>query len=325
MQTVGQTEPGSEDSPVREGAGKRALITGLAGFTGRYMAQELAAAGYRVFGTANPVEAPAGASYAMPDDVFAVDLCDRSAVNAMIEQVQPDVVVHLAGIAFVAHANAGLIYQVNVMGSRNLLEALAASAHRPSAVLLASSANIYGNADVPVIGEDQTPAPANDYAVSKLAMEYMARLWMDRLPIILARPFNYTGVGQADNFLLPKIVSHFRRGAREIELGNLAIARDFSDVRSVVRSYRGLVARAHGAAWTNPAFNICSGHSTSLHAVIAMMEEIAGYKIAVKVNPAFVRSNDVMTLTGSRAKLDEAIGPVPQVPLAETLDWMYRA
>ena len=305
---------------AREGAGKRALITGLAGFTGHYMAAELAAAGYQVFGTAMPSEL-AGDSQA---DVYSVDLLDRPAVAAMIAQVQPDVVVHLAGIAFVAHANAGLIYQVNVVGTRNLLEALAACSHRPSAVLLASSANIYGNADVPVIDESIAPSPANDYAVSKLAMEYMARLWMDRLPIILARPFNYTGVGQSDNFLLPKIVSHFRRGAREIELGNLAIARDFSDVRSVVRSYRALIAAAP-AAWPNPAFNVCSGHSTSLQSVIAMMEEIAGYQIAVKVNPAFVRSNDVLTLTGSRAKLDAAVGPIEPVPLADTLRWMYSA
>jgi len=305
---------------AREGAGKRALITGLAGFTGHYMAAELAAAGYQVFGTAMPSEL-AGDSQA---DVYSVDLLDRPAVAAMIAQVQPDVVVHLAGIAFVAHANAGLIYQVNVVGTRNLLEALAACSHRPSAVLLASSANIYGNADVSVIDESIAPSPANDYAVSKLAMEYMARLWMDRLPIILARPFNYTGVGQSDNFLLPKIVSHFRRGAREIELGNLAIARDFSDVRSVVRSYRALIAVAP-AAWPNPAFNVCSGHSTSLQSVIAMMEEIAGYQIAVKVNPAFVRSNDVLTLTGSRAKLDAAVGAIEPVPLADTLRWMYSA
>jgi nucleoside-diphosphate-sugar epimerase len=311
---------------LQEGAGKRALITGLAGFTGHYMALELAAAGYRVFGTAMPAKAAGIASSCDPAEVFAVDLCDRAAVQAMIEQVQPDVVVHLAGIAFVAHANVELMYQVNIVASRNLLEALAAAPHRPGAVLLASSANIYGNADVPVIDESVAPAPANDYAVSKLAMEYMARLWIDRLPIILARPFNYTGVGQADNFLLPKIVGHFRRGAREIELGNLAIARDFSDVRSVVRSYRGLLARAaSGAAWANPAFNVCSGRSASLQSVIATMEEIAGYKIAVRVNPAFVRSNDVMTLTGSRAKLDQAIGGVEQVPLAATLEWMYRA
>lgn len=304
---------------VQEGAGKRALITGLAGFTGHYMVAELAAAGYRVFGTAMPSETAAS------PDTFKVDLLDRAAVSAMVEEVQPHVVVHLAGIAFVAHANAELIYRVNVVGTRNLLEALAACPHRPGAVLLASSANIYGNAAVPVIDETVTPAPANDYAVSKLAMEYMARLWMDRLPIILARPFNYTGVGQAENFLLPKIVSHFRRGAREIELGNLDIARDFSDVRSLVRSYRGLLDATPAAGWADPAFNICSGHSTSLRSVISMMEEIAGYKIDVRVNPAFVRSNDVLTLTGSRAKLDDAIGAVGQFTLTDTLRWMFHA
>jgi len=132
------------DTQIREGEGKRALITGLTGFTGPYLAAELTAAGYRVFGTAVPGTAPA-------PDVFAVDLCDRTAVAAMVEQVQPDVVAHLAGIAYVAHANVDLIYRVNVSGTRNLLEALAANAHRPSAVLLASSANIYGNASVPVI------------------------------------------------------------------------------------------------------------------------------------------------------------------------------
>lgn len=306
---------------VQEGAGKRALITGLAGFTGRYMAAELAAAGYSVSGTIMPSESPAQVS----DMVFPVDLLDRTALAGVVEQVRPDVVVHLAGISFVAHANADLMYRVNVVGCRNLLDALAACTHRPGAVLLASSANIYGNAMVPVIDERVAPAPANDYAVSKLAMEHMARLWMDRLPIILARPFNYTGVGQTDNFLLPKIVSHFRRGAREIELGNLAIARDFSDVRSVVRSYRSLLAAVPAGGWPDPAFNVCSGQSTSLRSVIAMVEEIAGYQIDVKVNPAFVRSNDVLTLTGSRAKLDNAIGAVGQFALTDTLRWMFHA
>ena len=208
MQRVA-TQETARPTGAREGEGKRALITGLPGFTGAYLARELSAAGYRVFGTA--LAGDAGGP-----DIFTVDLLDRAAVAGMIEQVQPDVVAHLAGIAFVGHDNAEQIYRVNVAGTRNLLEALAASPHKPSSVLLASSANIYGNADVALIDEDVAPMPANDYAVSKLAMEYMARLWMDKLPIVIVRPFNYTGVGQSENFLLPKIVAHFRKGARRI-------------------------------------------------------------------------------------------------------------
>ena len=177
------TEPQSTLNLTGEGVGKRALITGLRGFTGRYLARELEEAGYEVFGTALPGE-PSG------KNVFHVDLCDRAGVAAMVEQIQPDVVAHLAGIAFVAHSNAELIYRVNILGSRNLLEALAAQSHKPQAVLLASSANVYGNACAGVIDETIAPAPANDYAVSKLAMEHMAQLWTDKLPIIIVRPFN---------------------------------------------------------------------------------------------------------------------------------------
>jgi nucleoside-diphosphate-sugar epimerase len=297
-----------------EGRGKRALITGLRGFTGHYLAQELSAAGYRVFGTALPGEQGG-------PDVFTVDMCDRDAVAAMIEQVQPDVVAHLAAIAFVGHANVEQIYRVNILATRNLLEALAAQPQRPSAVLLASSANVYGNACSGVIDESVMPMPANDYAVSKLAMEYMAKLWADKLPIVIARPFNYTGVGQEDNFLLPKIVAHFRKGAREIELGNLAVARDFSDVRMVAACYRRLL-HARPAGQT---FNVCSGQPHALAGVIDTMAEIAGYAIEVRVNPAFVRKNDVLTLVGSNEKLSSVIGSVIPTPLHDTLRWMYQA
>ncbi len=299
---------------TREGEGRRALITGIHGFTGRYMAAELAEAGYRVFGTVMPGSQGG-------QDLYAVDLCERAAVAAMIEQVRPDVVVHLAGIAFVGHANVEQIYRVNLLGTRNLLEALAASAHAPSAVLLASSGNIYGNADVAVIDEQQAPAPGNDYGVSKLAMEYMARLWSDKLPITIVRPFNYTGVGQSESFLLPKIVNHFRARAPQIELGNIAIARDFSDVRMVVRCYRRLLA----AKPAGQLFNVCSGVPHTLDAVLAMMGEIAGYRIEVRVNPAFVRAQDVLRLTGSHAKLASLIGPIAVTPLEQTLRWMYQA
>lgn len=305
---------GIRQQPPREGAGKRALITGLHGFTGHYMARELAAAGYRVFGTVRSGDAPG-------PDVFKADLDDRAGLAAVTGQVRPDVVVHLAGMSFVADGDAARMYRVNVAGTRNLLEALADDTHTPSCVLLASSANVYGNAAVPVIDENVAPAPANDYAVSKLALEYMARLWMDRLPIVIVRPFNYTGVGQGENFLLPKIVAHFRKGARRIELGNLAIARDFSDVRTVAHSYRRLLA----AAPAGQVFNVCSGRSHSLRSVIDMMSDIAGYRIDVHVNPAYVRAHDVLTLAGSNAGLVAAIGAVEPIPLVETLRWMYRA
>ncbi len=299
---------------ANEGAGKRALITGLHGFTGRHLAEELRAAGYRVFGA--DLVAAGGEI-----DVFSVDLCDRAAVAALIDQVRPDVVAHLAGISFVAHSDSELVYRVNIVGTRNLLEALAACPHKPESVLLASSAHIYGNADVELIDESLAPSPMGDYAVSKLAMEYMARLWNDKLPITIVRPFNYIGVGQHENFLLPKIVSHFRREARSIELGNLNIARDFSDVRVVSQVYRRLLQ----GATAGQSFNICSGRAHSLAEVLACMADIAGYQIDVKVNPAFVRDNDVLRLTGNRAKLDAAIGVIEPMPLADTLRWMYLA
>lgn len=300
---------------MTQSAGKRALITGIHGFTGHYLAQALQAAGYRVFGTA--LSPSAGEA-----DVISLDLGEREAVLRMVEAVQPDVVVHLAAIAFVAHSDVAAMYRTNVVGTRNLLEALAGQANKPSAVLLASSANIYGNADVEPISEEVAPAPANDYAVSKLAMEYMARLWLDRLPITIVRPFNYTGVGQHENFLLPKIVSHFRRGERDIELGNLHVWRDFSDVRMVVDSYLRLLAKGSGIA--GQTFNVCSGIGHSLGEALDMMAEIAGYRINVHVNPAFVRSNEVARLVGSNAKLAAAIGPLNQQPLATTLRWMYE-
>jgi len=173
------------------------------------------------------------------------------------------------------------------------------------------------------ISEAVAPAPANDYAVSKLAMEYMARLWMERLPITIVRPFNYTGQGQHENFLLPKIVSHFKRGARDIELGNLHVWRDFSDVRMVVDSYCRLVEL--GGELAGQTFNVCSGMGHSLGEVLDMMAGIAGYRINVSVNPAFVRSNEVVRLVGSNAKLQAAIGTLHQRPLAETLRWMYES
>jgi len=281
----------------------------MGGFTGHYVAAELRDAGYEVVGLS---QATADAN------VHAVDLCDRDVLAAFMEGQHFDAVVHLAAISFVAHGDADAIYRVNIVGTRNLLEALESAAAKPRIVVLASSANIYGNVTVEPITEATPPAPANDYAVSKLAMEYMASLWKDRLPIAVTRPFNYTGVGQGKQFLIPKIVDHYRRRATEIELGNTDVVRDFLDVRDVAMLYRLIVEHAPAGQ----TINLCSGRGHSLQEVIDMAGQLAGYRIAVKVNPAFVRSNEVKRLVGSRGSL-ERIAPqfVPR-PLAETLAWM---
>ena len=290
----------------------RALLTGRNGFTGHYVAAELEAAGYEVVGLSDRQDGGDTGS-------ITVNLLDREAVRAAVLAVQPEVVLHLAAISFVAHGDVEEIYRVNVVGTRNLLQALTELARRPQLVVLASSANIYGNAEVEPITEDTPPAPANDYAVSKLAMEYMARLWMDRLPVVITRPFNYTGVGQSEDFLIPKIVAHFRRGEKVIELGNTQVVRDFGDVRDVARAYASIVKTCP----LGGTFNICSGVGHSLAEILDMMAEIAGYRIEVRVNQAFVRSNEVARLVGSNGRLRQMTGGVPAMPLKDTLAWMY--
>jgi nucleoside-diphosphate-sugar epimerase len=150
----------------------------------------------------------------------------------------------------------------------------------------------------------------------------VARLYANQLPIIITRPFNYTGVGQSESFLLPKIVAHVRSGAPVIELGNLDVARDFSDVRLVVQAYVRLL-RTPGAV--GGTFNVCSGRAHTLNDVLDLVREISGRNFEVQVNPAFVRTNEVKTLLGSRARLDACIGALDTIELRDTLRWMLSS
>jgi nucleoside-diphosphate-sugar epimerase len=293
-------------------AGK-ALVTGFGGFTGRYMSGELEAMGYEVIGL--------GQGLADSARHYEVDLRDVERLGSAIAEIQPRLVVHLAAIAFVGHGDVGDIYSSNIVGSRNLLAALATLKNPPDKVLLASSANVYGNASVPTLDESCAAQPENDYAVSKYAMELVARHWRDALPIVIARPFNYTGVGQSPSFLLPKLVDHFARRAPRVELGNIDVYREFNDVRMVAAAYGCLLNSGIGGE----VYNVCSGLAYSIKDVLALLADLAGYTIEVDVNPAFVRANEVKRLVGSNRKLVGAIGEFRQIPLADTLEWMYRA
>jgi len=256
------------------------LLTGADGFTGKHVLAQSSLAGYVVH-------------------ALKADLTKSDDLKAEVLEVKPDVVVHLAAISFVGHADANAFYGVNVLGTTNLLDALAALPVPPRKVLLASSANVYGNSESSPISESQPPAPVNHYAMSKLAMEYMAKTYLDRLPLLFVRPFNYIGPGQDASFVIPKMVKHFINKAPLIELGNIDVAREFNDVRFVVAAYMALLKVAE----VGETYNICSGRPVTLEAMIALLTELTGHAIEVRVNPAFVRENEIKLLSGSPQKL----------------------
>ena len=292
---------------------QRVLVTGSEGFTGRYVCSEFAGAGWEVW-SAGVQPKPDNPRY------LNINLLQPETLGLIGEHAQPHVVVHLAASAFVAEADPAVFYGVNLLGTRHLLEELSTATTPSSCTILASSAHVYGNSSLEVLDETAATQPTNDYAVSKLAMEYLAKTYMARLGIVITRPFNYTGVGQEPRYLIPKIVNHFQERALHIELGNIHVARDFSDVRDIARAYRLLAeAQPHGET-----FNLCSEESTALETFIRMASEITGHNIEVRVNPDFVRANEVKTLRGCSKKLDSFTGRARRYAMRDTLEWMLQ-
>jgi nucleoside-diphosphate-sugar epimerase len=282
------------------------LLTGADGFTGRPFTQLAVAAGH----TVEPLQA---------------DLTHPVALQQQVLASAPDAVVHLAAISFVGHADDNAFYAVNVIGTTNLLAALVQLPKRPHRVLLASSANIYGNCTQSPIAEDHSPAPVNHYAMSKLAMEHMASTYANRLPLVITRPFNYTGSGQDVNFVIPKLVEHFAQRVPSIALGNLHVEREFNDVQMVCSAY--LKVLQHGEP--GETYNVCSGQPYTLRHVIDTLTRITSHPIEVEVSPAFVRANEVHRLCGSPAKLQALLTrhgcTLDNPPLEDTLRRMLAA
>lgn len=289
------------------------LLTGADGFTGRHLATRLRAEGMRVFGaTRDPSDA---------EDV-QMDLSDGASVAAAVAKVSPDVVVHLAGITTALHANVAEIYAVNTVGTANLLSALAASPKLPRRVIIASSATVYAppSDDTPIT-EDHPRRPAHHYGASKLAVEEIARLYSQKLPLIVTRPFNYTGAGQTGDFIVRKIIRHFQQGAAEIRLGELQLERDFSDVEDVVEAYVRLTRVSTDYA----VVNLCSGNVVHLADIVPMLVEITGQPMTIVRDERFVRGGEPRVIRGSTERLHTLIGAFPRRPFRLTLERMVRA
>ena len=278
------------------------LVTGADGFTGRHLCSRAAKAGYEIV-------------------KLKADLLDREALQDEVLLVQPDLVAHLAAISFVGNPDKISFYAVNVIGTTNLLDSILELPQAPSKVLLASSANVYGNCDILPIDENITPNPINHYAVSKLAMEKMALTYSDKISIVIARPFNYTGPGQNINFIIPKLVDNFSRKNPSIYLGNINVEREFNDVELVCESYLKLLN--YGVE--GEIYNVCSGDTYSLQFVINVLSELTNHSVKVRVDQKFIRQNEVGILKGDPSKLDALLAQTSDRPGKKPLESTLRA
>ena len=274
---------------------KKILITGINGFTGIHLEKYLLDQGFDVYGTV--IGEP------QKEKHLQCDITKKDQVDRTLLHVRPDYVIHLAAISFVGESNASLIYDVNVIGSENLLQSLHEHKIHPKKVIMVGSATVYGNQGQEVLNESMCPKPINHYGISKLAMEHIAKSYFDKLHIIITRPFNYSGVGQETHFLIPKIVSHYREKKKVIELGNLDVAREFNTIGYIVKIYTALML----SDVDSEVVNLSSNKAIKLLEVIDQMNQIAGYKIEVTVNPTFVRTNEIKSLSGSTKKLKKII------------------
>ncbi len=291
---------------------KRVLITGIDGFTGRHLEESLKRDGFEVFGIV--------LKNSKNKNHFVCDIRDFESLKNIIDKIRPNYVFHLAGISFVGEMDLKKIFEVNLFGSVNLLDSLKGSKDIKK-ILLSSSANIYGNQEKEILDESLCPNPQNPYANSKNAMENAAKSYFEDLNIIITRPFNYIGKYQNENFVIPKILKHFKERREVIELGDIDVKREFNDVRFVIECYKRLMF----SNIKNQIVNVCTGKAVSLREVLKVFEEIFGYEIKVVKNEKFIRKNEIKVLKGSFKKLFSLIEKPKIYSLKETLREIIEA
>lgn len=280
----------------------RLLLTGADGFTGQHLTNAAKQMGYQVF-------------------ALQGDLQDEALVCQQILELAPTHVVHLAAISHTTDKDELAYYRVNLLGSMNLLKALSNLDTVPLKVILASTSNVYGNNPHSPIAETAMPSPISHYAMSKLAMEFMSQPFLNRLSIVITRPFNYTGVGHTEHFVIPKIVDHFRRKANMIELGDTTVLREYNDVRDICQMYLQLLDLGEGGK----TYNLATTRQYCLKDVVGLLEEISGHAMDIIMNPQFVRENEIAHLCGDARFLEKCIGTQNLHSLEDTLEWMLQS
>jgi GDP-6-deoxy-D-talose 4-dehydrogenase len=291
----------------------KVLITGIDSFTGRYMKSRLIDTGYEVYGTVHSLKR------GFKNDLVC-DISHKDKIDEIIKKVQPHFVIHLAAISYVPKGTDLSVYQTNLFGTLNLLGAINKYATNISKIIISSSAAIYGD-NSSLIDEHSAANPINHYGFSKLVMEKMALIeFKNKLPLIFVRSFNYTGIDQSQQFLIPKLIDAFKKNEKVIQLGNISVSKDFSDVRDVVRAYEVILA---SQVYTG-TYNVCSGRSISVKKIISYLEEISGKSIEIQKNSSLIRKNEIKYLKGNGTKIRK-LGWAPEFDIRDTLEWMFTA
>ena len=259
-----------------------------------------------------------------------IDIRDKAALRACFAGELPHKIIHLAALSFVPESfeNPERTFEVNFLGTLRLLEALRESGFS-GRLLFIGTGDAYGV--VPLnslpIQESTALRPRNPYAVSKVAAEALCYQWSQTGPfeVMMARPFNHIGAGQAPSFA----ISDFARQIAEIsagkrapvlQVGNIDVTRDFTDVGDVLRAYELLLERGQNGE----IYNVCSGVERSVRSLVERLLEISGVKAEIVNDPSRFRPADQPRVCGSHEKLSLHTGWQPVVPMDDTLLNLYR-
>lgn len=288
------------------------LITGVSGFVGPYAVSEFTKIGAQVFGFDRRESSLCR--------TYCGDICDPTVVDRVFQDVQPDVVLHLAGFSSVAESwkRQDETFAINVGGTRNIFDSARRLSRSPR-ILMVSSGELYHA--TPDRGAVETDPIEGDspYAQSRIEQERIAREAID-LGVIITRSFNHTGPAE----LPPKVIPHFasqiakiERGEQEpiMRVGNLEVQRDFSDVRDVVRAYQLLLERGR----PGEIYNVCSGAPLLIHDILNMMLALSKAPITVESDPALFRPVDCPIRFGDSSKIQRETGWRAKIPLKQTI------
>jgi nucleoside-diphosphate-sugar epimerase len=301
-------------------APRRILITGANGFVGRHLTASLAAAD------------PDTAVITPP-----LDVRDRDMVVATVQQTAPDTCVHLAAVSTVRGAEQDEVqaWEVNLHGTLNIAQAILRHA-ADCLMLFISSADAYGGSfrTGSPVAENVVLAPMNTYAATKAAADLALGSMVERgLRCVRLRPFNHTGPGQSEQFVVAAFARQVARIAAGVQapvlnVGNIDARRDFLDVRDVCNAYVACIDKAA----TLPAgaiFNLASGTPRRVGDILSELLKIAGVTAEYKIDATRLRQSDVPSACGDSSKARRAFGWTPVIPWEQTLcdvldDWRKR-